>query len=116
MPNPVLRTSAELVDGVIRCWNHLVWCPGCDDVHGIWSAHPEGTNTGTLWSWDGHAESPTFEPSILVIGGSAGVVCHSFLRSGVWTFLGDSTHPLARQRVPMVPLPDWLVREPEVGS
>lgn len=37
--------------------------------------------------------------------------CHSFLRSGVWEFLGDSDHHLAGQRVPMVPLPDWIMRE-----
>lgn len=37
--------------------------------------------------------------------------CHSFLSEGVWQFLGDSAHYLAGQSVPMVPLPDWLVRE-----
>lgn len=36
--------------------------------------------------------------------------CHSFLRAGVWDFLGDSAHDLAGQKVPMVPLPDWLWR------
>lgn len=35
--------------------------------------------------------------------------CHSFLRNGVWEFLGDSAHELANQKVPMVPLPNWLV-------
>lgn len=31
--------------------------------------------------------------------------CHSFLRAGVWEFLGDSAHQLAGQNIPMVPLP-----------
>lgn len=36
--------------------------------------------------------------------------CHSFLHNGVWDFLGDSAHELAGQRVPMEPLPDFLIR------
>src|ERR1044072_4953064 len=38
--------------------------------------------------------------------------CHSFLKNGQWEFLSDSAHKLAGQTVPMVPLPDWLVRCP----
>lgn len=37
--------------------------------------------------------------------------CHSFITDGKWQFLSDCAHPLAGQTVPMVPLPDWLVRE-----
>lgn len=37
--------------------------------------------------------------------------CHSFLRNGVWEFLGDSAHKLAGQNVPLTPLPDWAVNE-----
>lgn len=36
--------------------------------------------------------------------------CHSFLRNGQWEFLGDSAHHLANQKVPMIPLPDWIMR------
>ena len=36
--------------------------------------------------------------------------CHSFIRNGHWEFLGDCAHSLAGQTVPMVPVPDWLVR------
>lgn len=35
--------------------------------------------------------------------------CHSFIRKGIWEFLGDCEHSLAGQNVPMVPLPDWMV-------
>lgn len=111
MTTPVLRTGAVIEGGVIRCWSHWVWCPGCNDIHGFWTAHPEGVPDGRpLWTWDGNAESPTFEPSLLVMG-PPGARCHSFLRAGVWDFLGDSEHDLAGKRVPMVSLPDFLIRE-----
>jgi hypothetical protein len=39
--------------------------------------------------------------------------CHSFLHAGRWQFLGDSGHALAGQTVDMVPLPDWLLPQPD---
>lgn len=36
--------------------------------------------------------------------------CHSFIRDGHWQFLGDCAHALANQTVPMVPVPDWMIR------
>ena len=79
---------------------HFVWCPACDSAHGPTSA----------WEYDGNAYSPTFSPSIRVTTHD-GQVCHSFLRAGVWQFLGDCTHALAGQSVPVVPVPDWLIKE-----
>lgn len=76
---------------------HLVWCPGCEDVH-AWRT--------PLWEWNGDHEKPTVSPSLLVTGGSRGLVCHSFIRDGQWQFLADSTHALAGQTVPMVPIPN----------
>lgn len=35
-------------------------------------------------------------------------VCHSFVVDGVWQYLGDCTHAMADQHVPMVDLPDWV--------
>lgn len=82
-----------------------------------------------VWGWDGNLVAPTFTPSYLTRrrrpkghtndnpapAGYDGLyveeVCHSFLTCGVWGFLGDSTHHLAGQNVPMVPLPDWLADE-----
>lgn len=75
------------------------WCPGCEDVHAI--------RPGT-WDWD--ATTVTVSPSIHVQGGSRNLVCHSFLRNGHWEFLADSTHHLAGQTVPMVPIPEGLFR------
>ena len=34
------------------------------------------------------------------------LVCHSFIRDGQWQFLADSTHALADQTVPMLPIPN----------
>jgi hypothetical protein len=107
----------------------LFWCPGCDGAHQVRvqtadSPHP-------CWSWDGDAERPTFSPSILVRGvemtdkgradyeawaaegfkqpspasfESRPSVCHSFVTDGQIAFLGDCTHKLAGQ---IVPLPPW---------
>ena len=83
-----------------RLW---MQCPGCNDLHAV-----------TFDDWDvdtSDLDRPTVSPSILVRGGPSGseFVCHSFLRAGVWEFLSDSSHALAGQTVPMVPLPAWFV-------
>lgn len=45
--------------------------------------HPEHT----AWSWDGNRTQPTLLPSIRDVGGCR---YHGFLRSGIWSFEGDS--------------------------
>lgn len=89
------------------------WCPGCDDAHTI--------NTNT-WTWNGDLERPTFTPSVLVggvqwdpeygfhkpnhnVAPGAPIVCHSFVTDGRIQFLGDCTHSLAGQTVPLPPWP-----------
>lgn len=74
------------------------WCPACEDIHAI--------RPGT-WEWD--PNTLTVSPSILVQGPKV-AVCHSFLRNGQWEFLSDSTHHLAGQTVPAVPIPEGLHR------
>lgn len=89
----------------------FVWCPGCDEMHAPAVAGVDGDMPdGACWDWDGNAESPTISPSLLVYGSASGGNCHSFIRNGCWEFLPDSNHQLAGQTVPMVPVPDWLVR------
>lgn len=90
----VMQTPSESNAGV----SYWMWCPACDDAVRI-------TNS---WSWNGDLEKPTFQPSILTTGGPNKIQCHSFLTDGVWNFLGDCTHAMANQSVPMVELPDWL--------
>lgn len=98
------------------------WCPGCDMMHGI----AVGEGPGPRWTWNGDPERPTFSPSVLVQFDcweppvtpknieqwranpwqqtKVSRICHSFVRDGQIQFLGDCTHALAGQTVP---LPEW---------
>ena len=83
----------------------LFWCPGCDHAHQV----RVGDGPGPRWLWNGSAERPTFQPSVLVRydGADAGVdgappsVCHSLVVDGAIQCLGDCTHALAGQTVPL---------------
>lgn len=107
-------------DGAVEYDQLWFVCPGCksrsDDHTGLHALPVNGTTQGAsgrpFWSFDGNLEAPTLAPSILSRGGSdTNFVCHSFLRAGVFEFLGDCTHKYANQRVPMEPLPDWFMDE-----
>lgn len=95
--SPILRNAED--DRLI--W----WCPGCKSAHQV--KHGAGG-----WGWNGDAARPTFTPSVLVTydGTDAGqdgappAVCHSFVVDGAVQFLGDCTHALAGQTVP---IPAW---------
>lgn len=103
--SPILRN----VTGGRLMW----WCPGCDGPHQIGI----GEGDGPRWGWNGNPDRPTFTPSVLVRyeGADAGqadappAVCHSFVVDGAMQFLGDCTHALAGQTVPIPPWPrpDW---------
>jgi hypothetical protein len=73
--------------------------------------------TKPAWTFDGNEEAPTVSPSILTHHEQSDTdprptyVCHSFLNAGVFQFLGDCTHALAGQFVPMPDLPDWFVED-----
>jgi hypothetical protein len=101
------------------------WCPGCNTAHGVVVDGSRG------WSWDGNVEAPSFSPSVLVRSGHycsnykpgdscwctynaahperpskfTCSVCHSFVKNGQIQFLGDCTHALAGQTVPLPPFP-----------
>ncbi len=90
-----------------------IWCPGCKEAHAIRVNAPP-PNKG--WTWNGSLESPTFTPSLnaTVKYGEPGKpdrVCHSFIKEGKIQFLGDCTHELKGQTVPLPELPDWLAEE-----
>ncbi len=79
---------------------YVLWCPACDDAHHI-------DNT---WTFNDDTDKPTFTPSILgeiVFTDGRRHVCHSYVTDGVWNYLGDCTHNLAGQSVPLPDLPDW---------
>lgn len=71
-------------------------CPGCDDIHMI---------NRDMWSYDGNANLPTINPSILVrsviqvAGSNVDRKCHSFVREGMIQYLPDCSHHLRGQTV-----------------
>jgi hypothetical protein len=80
-------------------------CPGCKYEHAI--PVTTGMKESQAWLWNGDADKPTLQPSLLVnVGGSNPTVpiCHSFVTEGKIQFLGDSQHELAGQTVE---IPDW---------
>ena len=99
--SPILRNGT---DGRLT-W----WCPGCNHAHQI----ATGEGPGPRWGWNGNVDKPTFTPSVAVRyeGVDAGqpgappAVCHSFVVDGQMQMLGDCTHALAGQTVPIPPWP-----------
>lgn len=88
-------------------------CPGCTEQDGSSGLHMLPVNTDKhqpVWNWDGDLEKPTLNPSILT-GKGTSLICHSYLRAGVFEFLSDCTHSLKNQFVPMPDLPDWFIEE-----
>lgn len=100
------------------------WCPGCKTHHQVnIEPHPQGQ--GPIWGFNGDYDRPTFTPSVLCTSGhyvpgwskadcwcsveertgekSAFDCfrCHSFVTDGQIQFLGDCTHALAGQTVPL---------------
>ncbi len=98
-------------------------CPGCGDHHGVWIKDTPGDGPRALWAWNGSREKPTFTPSILAqrtmheppvtpenidewkrkpwVQTAVKQVCHSYVTDGMIQFLGDCTHALAGQAVPL---------------
>lgn len=76
-------------------------CPGCGFEH-IIRLHPLPSPS---WDFNGSFDAPTLRPSILSVfpadGDDPAEVCHSFITDGQIQFLGDCTHELAGQTVPL---------------
>lgn len=65
----------------------------------------KGARQGTPnWTWNGSVTAPTLRPSVLTRGGDIDneVVCHVWISDGQVQFLGDSTHELAGQTLPLL--------------
>lgn len=103
-------------------------CPGCGNHHTL----PIVPGNHASWQWNGSLDKPTLTPSILAKSGhycdhhkpGAGCwctyyaefpddardfecgICHSFVTDGQIQFLGDCTHHLAGQTVPIPPQED----------
>lgn len=99
------------------------WCQGCEELHAVNSS----------WQFDGNLEAPTFSPSVLTTSGHyvpgwkgpncwctynaerpddpapfRCERCHTFITGGMVQFLGDCTHALAGQTLPLPDLPPEL--------
>lgn len=85
------------------------WCPGCKQMHRI-NVNEPNSHSGAIWTWDANAESPTFSPSINIVG-----YCHYFIKAGNIEFLSDCKHELAGKTVP-IPAIDSEEREFWRGS
>lgn len=94
-----LFLSPKLVDTGDGALMH--WCPGCKTRHLIETQ--ERNANGAIWTFDGNTDSPTFSPSINIIGR-----CHYFIRAGQIEFCGDSAHALAGQTMPLPDIPEWV--------
>lgn len=79
-----------------------VYCPGCKTPHVFRVKGPR--------AWTVNSVNPlTVSPSLLVTApGRDSYRCHSFIKNGVWEFLGDCSHDLKGTKVPMVDLPDYM--------
>ena len=95
------------VDPDERVVAHLdALCPACGFEHSFrvdLDGHGKHTS---VWEFNGDYDSPTFSPSMLANKDRMQEhhpICHSFLRDGIWQFLGDCTHEMAGQHVPMIP-------------
>lgn len=82
----------------------IFWCPGCGEHHGVYVEREQRPR----WGWNDSMDRPTFTPSILVTWEwgekREKKVCHSFVTDGQIRFLGDCTHKLAGQTVPLPPI------------
>lgn len=96
-----LTDKVHLLAGYIM----VLYCPGCKMTHQVPVDNPN--DNGAKWGWNRDIDKPTFTPSILVRYPWAGKpqVCHSFIKDGVWEFLGDCTHELAGKNVPLADIP-----------
>lgn len=109
----------------------MFFCPGCKEHHGVWVNGASNPINGAAWQWNQSLEKPTFQPSVLVRGIRSdmdaktleeyrklpeesrrrsamddprfGMRCHSYVTDGRIQFLGDCTHALAGQTVPLEP-------------
>lgn len=107
--SPILRQANGNDGGGQR---YVFWCPGCKGAHQV----ATGGGPGPRWGFNGNVDRPTFTPSLLVRYPAnpeaeeefkewrTERVCHSFITDGQIQFLGDCTHPMAGQTVP---IPKW---------
>lgn len=93
----IVNRKVELVDDGDEQFLYM-WCPGCEQVHGITVCGPGA------WQWNRSQSRPTIQPPILFRDPTGGYRCHSVIQDGHWQFLTDCTHALAGS---IVEMSDW---------
>ena len=105
--NKLFMRRFEGADGAISGW--VFWCPACDSVHAYYLKNEPGKPT---WTWNGSMDKPTFRASLLLQWNYGPQQeprrCHLHITDGVIEYCTDCLHPMAGQRVPLPPLPDYL--------
>lgn len=85
------------------------WCPGCSTHHGYRTQRGE-VQSGPTWEFNGDEARPTFTPSLLCNGNAkpedlhphtTSHRCHIYVTDGQVRYLGDCTHKLAGQTLPL---------------
>lgn len=116
---PLGETDPAKVPDADRGESFWWWCRGCNTHHRFVTKLARG-EVGPVWTWNGSLERPTFAPSLLYRWtdhwkcnppepckkpGCQGrpAVCHVFVRNGQVQYLGDCTHELRGQTVPIDP-------------
>jgi hypothetical protein len=93
-----MGAKVKKIDKVGDGPDYTFYCPGCKEEHGVWTTRSRYNNC--TWTFNGNLEKPTFLPSVMVRHG-LDIVCHLYITEGVIHFLGDCTHELVNQSVPM---------------
>jgi hypothetical protein len=108
--NPVVKITKVEVENGARVAQFF--CPGCRAWKTLW-LKPEQSPSGYSWDFNDNIMEPTFYPSIahsekvkVASGETFERRCHAWIKDGVIQFLGDSTHELAGQKIPMIQLED----------
>lgn len=108
---------AKTEGGGERYW---FWCAGCE-THHVYTTKLGAGETGPVWTGPGpDLARPTFSPSLLCNGYLCPKLegtctcskeharpghhrCHIYVRAGMVQYLGDCSHHLAGQTVPVEP-------------
>lgn len=89
-------------------FTHAHYCPACDELHDYAVEQPLHKG-GPQWKFNGDMERPTFRASMKITWGRGHekpAVCHYFITKGVIEYCKDSTHALARKKVPLPDIPE----------
>ena len=92
---------------------YFVYCPACKKAHRFIVENEQ--DPSQVWTFDGDIVYPNFNPSLLVESPQWDKenerwgppdICHSYMRNGVWHFLGDCTHAMASHNHPLIDFPE----------